>query len=290
MTRSNSRSAESPAAPAASGVARRPGVGPEVRETLLDLVLPGTAVAGFLVAWSLAVRLFAIPPYLLPAPEDVARLLYENRGMFLQNSWITVQEVLVGFFASALIATPLAIVVVLNRTLERTLMPLLVMSQTIPKVAIAPLFVVWLGFGFLPKVAVAFLISFFPILIAAIAGLKSVETDMLDLVRSMGATTGQLVWKVRIPTALPQFFSGLKISICLSVVGAIVGEFVGSDKGLGYLLLTSAGDLNGQLTYATIVILIFIGMVLFGAVCWAEKWVIPWHVSVRVKEESLWQS
>jgi NitT/TauT family transport system permease protein len=290
MTRSNSRSAGSPAAPAASGADRRARVGPEVRETLLDLILPGTAVAGFLVAWGLAVRLFAIPPYLLPAPEDVASLLYENRGMFLQNSWITVQEVLVGFFASALIATPLAIFVVLNRTLERTLMPLLVMSQTIPKVAIAPLFVVWLGFGFLPKVAVAFLISFFPILIAAIAGLKSVETDMLDLVRSMGATTGQLVWKVRIPTALPQFFSGLKISICLSVVGAIVGEFVGSDKGLGYLLLTSAGDLNGRLTYATIVILIFIGMFLFGAVCQVEKWVIPWHVSVRVREESMWQS
>ena len=288
MTRSRSRSAGSPAA--ASAPSRRAGPGPEIREALLGLMLPGAAVAGFLVAWSLAVRLFKIPPYLLPAPEDVALLLYENREMFLQNSWVTVQEVLVGFLASVFIATPLAIVVVLNRALERTLMPLLVMSQTVPKVAIAPLFVVWLGFGFLPKVAVAFLISFFPILIAAIAGLKSVETDMLDLVRSMGATTGQLVWKVRIPTALPQFFSGLKISICLSVVGAIVGEFVGSDKGLGYLLLTSAGDLNGQLTYATIVILIFIGMVLFGAVCWAEKWVIPWHVSVRVKEESLWQS
>ena len=290
MTRSNSRSAGSPAGPPASAPARRFWLRPEAREAILDLTLPGAAVAGSLAAWSLAVRLFNIPSYLLPAPEDVARLLYENRVMFLQNGWVTVQEVLVGFFASVLIATPLAITVVLNRTLERALMPLLVMSQTIPKVAIAPLFVVWLGFGFLPKVAVAFLISFFPILIAAIAGLKSVETDMLDLVRSMGATTGQIVWKVRIPTALPQFFSGLKISICLSVVGAIVGEFVGSDKGLGYLLLTSAGDLNGRLTYATIVILVIIGMVLFGAVCQVEKWVIPWHVSVRVKEESLWQS
>lgn len=290
MTRSNSRSAGSPAAPPANASPSRSWVSPEARETILDLALPGAAVAGFLLAWSLAVRLFRIPPYLLPAPEDVARLLYENWGMFLENSWVTVQEVLVGFFASVFIATPLAIAVVLNRTLERTLMPLLVMSQTIPKVAIAPLFVVWLGFGFLPKVAVAFLISFFPILIAAIAGLKSVETDMLDLVRSMGADTGQIIWKVRIPTALPQFFSGLKISICLSVVGAIVGEFVGSDKGLGYLILTSAGDLNGRMTYATIVILIFIGMVLFGAVCQVEKWLIPWHVSVRVKEESLWQS
>jgi len=290
MTRSNSKSAESPAAPAVNPSPPGSWVSPDAREAILDLVLPGAAVAGFLVTWSLAVRLFRIPPYLLPAPEDVARLLYENRGMFLDNSWVTVQEVLVGFVASVFIATPLAVAVVLNRTLERTLMPLLVMSQTIPKVAIAPLFVVWLGFGFLPKVAVAFLISFFPILIAAIAGLKSVETDMLDLVRSMGATTGQIVWKVRIPTALPQFFSGLKISICLSVVGAIVGEFVGSDKGLGYLILTSAGDLNGRMTYATIVILIFIGMILFGAVCQVEKWLIPWHVSVRLKEESLWQS
>ena len=147
-----------------------------------------------------------------------------------------------------------------------------------------------MGFGLLPKVAVTFLIAFFPILIATIAGLKSVETDMLDLVKSMGGSATQLMWKVRVPNSLPQFFSGLKISICLSVVGAIVGEFVGSDQGLGFLILTSSGDLDGELLYSTLVILIIVGVTLFGIVGYLEKVALPWHVSQRIQEESLWQS
>ena len=169
-------------------------------------------------------------------------------------------------------------------------MPLIVMSQTIPKVAIAPILVVWLGFGMLPKIAVAFLIAFFPIVVSTVAGLKSVETEMIDLVRSMGSTTSQIMLRVRGPTALPQMFAGFKIAICLSVVGAVVGEFVGSDRGLGYLILISTGNLDGPMTWSALFILVGIGVSLFSIVSKIEHWVIPWHVSVRVEDAAIYQS
>ena len=259
---------------------------PDTRDRILDTFLPISTVVGSVLFWDLAVRFFGIPSYLLPSPLAVMKEISAQWELFLFHGWITVVEIFLGFFASILIAVPLALIIVLNRTMERMLMPLLVMSQSVPKVAIAPLFVVWLGFGILPKVAVAFLVAFFPVLIATVTGLKSVEPEMLDLVRSMGATTRQVIWKVRVPTALPQFFSGAKISICFSVVGAIVGEFVGTDKGLGYLLLTSTGDLDGALLYGTVVILIILGIILFGVVAQIEKILIPWHISIRKDEVS----
>ena len=256
----------------------------------MDFLLPASAVVGFVVFWSLCVRIFSIPDYLIPAPEVIAVQIVERWPLLSRHSLITLSEILAGFFMSIVIAVPLAMLIVINRTFERVTLPLLVMSQSIPKVAIAPIFVIWLGFGLLPKIAVAFLIAFFPILIATVAGLKSVEPDMLDLVKTMGGSARQLIWKVRVPHALPQFFSGLKISICLSVVGAIVGEFVGSDAGLGFLILTSSGDLDSGLLFSTLAILIVIGIVLFGTVSYLEKIALPWHVSVRIQEESLWQS
>jgi NitT/TauT family transport system permease protein len=253
----------------------------EYRETRLDVALPALAIAAFLVAWYLAVALFRLPAYVLPSPVTVVVELGQRWRLFVFHGSITLWTVIVGFLLSIAIAVPLAVLIVSSRLLERTLMPLIVVSQTVPKVAVAPLFVIWLGFGALPKIAVTFLIAFFPILVATISGLKSVETELLDLVRSMSANRAQILGKVQAPSALPQFFSGLKISICLAVVGAIVGEFVGSDRGLGYLLLTSTGDLNAKQVYATLLILIFVGVSLYGIICALEKRMLPWHVSVR---------
>jgi NitT/TauT family transport system permease protein len=263
---------------------------PAKKDALLDILLPVSAVAGFVAVWSLSVRVFEIPHYLLPPPEKVIVEVVRRWDILYPNALVTIQEIFIGFFLSILIAVPLSMAIVTNRTLERMILPLLVMSQSIPKVAVAPLFVVWLGFGLLPKMAVTFLIAFFPILIATITGLKSVESDMLDLVKAMGGSSRQLMWKVRAPHALPQFFSGLKISICLAVVGAIVGEFVASDRGLGFLLMTATGDLDGRLIYSTLLILIAVGVTLFAAVCYVEKLALPWHVSVRSHEQELWQS
>jgi NitT/TauT family transport system permease protein len=263
---------------------------PMRRERALNILLPFIAVIAFLVLWSAGVRVFEIPDYLLPAPEDVIRRIARDWYVLARNASYTVQSVLSGFAAAVLVGVPLAFAVVLSRSVERVTMPFLVMSQTIPKVAIAPILVVWLGFGILPKIAIVFLIAFFPIVVSTVVGLKSVENDMIDLVRSMGATTLKIMLRVRGPTALPQMFAGFKIAICLSVVGAIVGEFVGSDKGLGYLLLTATGTLDGTLVWSALFILIAIGIVLFAMVSKLERLAIPWHVSIRAEETAVYQS
>ena len=263
---------------------------PMRRERALNILLPFIAVIAFLVLWSAGVRVFEIPDYLLPAPEDVIRRIARDWYVLARNASYTVQSVLSGFAAAVLVGVPLAFAVVLSRSVERVTMPFLVMSQTIPKVAIAPILVVWLGFGILPKIAIVFLIAFFPIVVSTVVGLKSVESDMIDLVRSMGATTLKIMLRVRGPTALPQMFAGFKIAICLSVVGAIVGEFVGSDRGLGYLLLTATGTLDGTLVWSALFILIAIGIVLFAIVSKLERLAIPWHVSIRAEETAVYQS
>lgn len=263
---------------------------PMRRERAFNILLPFIAVIAVLVLWSAGVGVFEIPDYLLPAPQDVIRRIARDWYVLARNATYTLQSVLSGFAAGVLVAVPLAFAVVLSRSVERVTMPFLVMSQTIPKVAIAPILVVWLGFGILPKIAIVFLIAFFPIVVSTVVGLKSVESDMVDLVRSMGARTLKIMLRVRGPTALPQMFAGFKIAICLSVVGAIVGEFVGSDRGLGYLLLTATGTLDGTLVWSALFILIAIGIVLFAIVSKLERLAIPWHVSIRAEETAVYQS
>jgi NitT/TauT family transport system permease protein len=247
------------------------------------VLLPVAVVVIVIAAWAGAVHVFAIPDYLLPSPEKVLVRIVHDRALFWKHSLATLSVIVIGFLISVAFGVGLALVVVLNRTAERALMPLIVGSQTIPKIAIAPLFVVWLGFGLEPKVAVTFLITFFPVVVATIAGLKAVEPEMLDMVRSMGAGSVQAMLKVQIPTALPQVFSGLKIAITSAVVGAIVAEFVGSDTGLGYLLLTSTATLDGSLVWSALLILVVIGIALFAIIARLEKAVIPWHVSIRTR-------
>jgi NitT/TauT family transport system permease protein len=255
-----------------------------------NVLLPSIAIVVVFLAWAAIVKLFAIPDYLLPAPQDVVIRLIKEAPVLWKNGLYTLASVLTGFAAGVAIGVPLAFAIVLSRAMERVAMPFLVMSQTIPKVAIAPILVVWLGFGILPKIAIVFLISFFPIVVSTVVGLKSVENDMIDLVRSMGAGTAKIMLRVRGPTALPQMFAGFKIAVCLSVVGAIVGEFVGSDRGLGFLLLTSTGTLDGTLVWSALFVLIAMGVALFAIVSKLERWAIPWHVSVRAEETALYQS
>src|SRR5262249_7168159 len=184
-------SSPTPARTMSSAIGPRNGLpgDPMRRERALNILLPFIAVIAFLVLWSAGVRVFEIPDYLLPAPEDVIRRIARDWYVLARNASYTVQSVLSGFAAAVLVGVPLAFAVVLSRSVERVTMPFLVMSQTIPKVAIAPILVVWLGFGILPKIAIVFLIAFFPIVVSTVVGLKSVESDMIDLVRSMGART-----------------------------------------------------------------------------------------------------
>jgi NitT/TauT family transport system permease protein len=253
-------------------------------------LIPLIAIMGAIALWAVLVRVFVIPDYLLPAPQVVAVRLVKEGPALWKHGIYTLFSVLTGFAAAIVIGVPIAFAIVLSRGIERLTMPFLVMSQTIPKVAIAPILVVWLGFGILPKIAIVFLISFFPIVVSTVVGLKSVETDMIDLVRSMGGGTAKIMLRVRAPSALPQMFAGLKIAVCLAVVGAIVGEFVGSDRGLGYLLLTSTGTLDGPLIWAALIVLVAMGMILFAIVSVIERLAIPWHVSVRLDDAAAYQS
>lgn len=265
----------------AAATPARPMRAPWSRGRIVNVMVPVLLIAAVALAWDLSVRLFHLPPYLLPAPGDVlARIVYD-RALFVRNGLATLWVILAGFAISVVLGTTLALFVELNRTAERVLMPLIVGSQTIPKVAIAPLFVVWLGFGFTPKIVVTFLISFFPVVISTVAGLRAIELDMLDLVRSMGANSLKVLLKARLPTALPQMFSGIKIAMTSAVVGAIVAEFVGSDVGLGYLLLTSTASMDGSLVWSALLILVAMGVLLYVAVVQVERLVIPWHVSMR---------
>jgi NitT/TauT family transport system permease protein len=254
------------------------------------LAIPLLVIVAVVIAWAAVVRIFDIPDYLLPAPQAVVARMVKDWPLLWKHGIYTLFSVLTGFLASIAIAVPIAFVIVINRSTERAVMPFLVMSQTIPKVAIAPILVVWLGFGILPKIAIVFLISFFPIVVSTVVGLKSVETDMIDLVRSMGARTGKIMLRVRAPAALPQMFAGFKIAVCLAVVGAIVGEFVGSDRGLGFLLLTSTGTLDGTLVWSALFVLVAMGVTLFAIVSKLERLAIPWHVSVRAEDAAAYQS
>ena len=233
------------------------------------------------VAWELTVRLFALPEYLLPGPEPVLVALAQNiRTLAAQSLW-TAGTVLAGFLVAAAVAIPLAMLIVISPVLERLLYPPMVATQSIPKSALAPLFIVWFGFGVAPKVAVAFLIAFFPIVIDTIVGLRSIDPAMIQLARSMGAPPRRIFLKLRLPHALPMIFGGLKVASALAVVGALTGEFVGSDRGLGYLLVQASGNLNTALLFATLVILSAMAMAFFYLVEMLERIAIPWHASQR---------
>ncbi len=242
---------------------------------------PLVVVALMLVLWDLAIRVLKIPPYQVPAPAEVVATLWAEWPMLLREAWPTTQATLYGFALSALFGIPAAMLIAGSRTVESYIYPLLVFSQSIPKVAIAPLFVVWFGFGMVPKVISAFLLGFFPVVVSAVQGFKSVEPDMLDLARSMEANRWQSFRMISLPHALPAIFAGLKVSITLTVVGAVVGEFVGANSGIGFVLQRSIGNFELPTMFAALVVLAAIGVILFALVEAAERLMIPWHASQR---------
>jgi NitT/TauT family transport system permease protein len=233
------------------------------------------------VAWDVAIRLFRIPAYQIPAPADVVAVLRDDWPELLRQSWPTTYATVGGFLLSALFGIPVAMLIAGSRTVESYVYPLLVFSQSVPKIAIAPLFVVWFGFGLLPKLISAFLLGFFPVVVSAVQGFKSVEPDMVDLARAMQGSRFQVFCAVNLPHALPAIFSGLKVSVTLAVVGAVVGEFVGSNSGIGYVMQRSIGTFDLPTMFAALFVLALLGVVLFWIVDRIERLIIPWHVSHR---------
>jgi NitT/TauT family transport system permease protein len=250
-------------------------------ERLRNSVWPTFSVITCLVFWQGIVTLFAVPKYLLPSPASVLAALVSNFWLLAYHTWITLFECALAFVLCLAVGVPLAIGIASLRWVEKSVYPLLVVSQAVPKVAIAPLLLVWIGFGMETKILIAVLISFFPIVISTVVGLKGLPTEMVELGSSMGLTAVSMFRKIRLPHALPSMFGGIKVAATFTVVGAVVGEFVGADKGLGYLLLFSSGQMQMDLMFADVIILGALGITLFWIVEWTERRLLPWHVSVR---------
>ncbi|AUZ33848.1 ABC transporter permease [Arthrobacter sp. PGP41] len=246
-------------------------------------IMPVVVGIAAVLLWQVLVTSLKVPTYILPLPTEVANTLWTERADLWNATLVTTFEVLTGFILAVLISVPVAMLIVSFKWFETIVYPFLVLLQTVPKIALAPLFVVWFGFGIVPKVLVTFLICFFPILLDTMTGLRSSSPEMASMVRSMGGGKWSIFTKVRLPAALPHLFSGLKVAITLAVVGAVVGEFVGATEGLGYLLLRANANLDTPLLFAAIVILTVLGLIVYYTVTLIERLAIPWHVSQRAE-------
>jgi NitT/TauT family transport system permease protein len=243
---------------------------------------PALVVLFLLALWQLAVSVLGVPAYLVPSPAAVLATFVQRWSSIAENGLATLLVTVASFLAAIVLGVASAVLICGFRAVERLVLPLIVFSQVVPKVAIAPLLVIWLGFSIKSRVIVAFLICFFPIVIGTVTGLKSVEAELVHLTRQLRATRWQSFWMVGLPSALPQMFAGFKVAITLAVVGAIVAEFVGADSGLGYLLLVANGNFDVALAFSVLVTLTVMGVALYGVIELIERLALPWHVSRRM--------
>ncbi len=248
-------------------------IGPWTQVALVPLTL-----AGFIALWALVVRLTGYPAFILPGPERVwaSFLKVAADGTLWSDAEVTLSEVLAGLALGTSVAFVLGYLLSRSRTVERIVAPYIVASQSIPIVAIAPLLIIWFGAGLASKVLVSALIVFFPILISVVAGLRSAEPDLRDLMRSLEATRWQTFIKLELPAAMPMIVSGLKVGATLSVIGAVVGEFVGADRGLGFLVKQGQGIYDTPLMFVAVISLVAIAMALYGIVALIERYLLAW--------------
>jgi NitT/TauT family transport system permease protein len=244
----------------------------------------GGMIAVFLLLfllWEYAVWIFGIKEYLLPPPSKVWAEFLKRSDTVFAGAWVTTQEIIGGYLLAIVVSIPLALAVARSRFIEESVYPVVVFLQIIPKIAIAPLFIIWLGFGFMPKLLIVFLLCFFPIVVSSVAGFKSVDPEVMDFAHTTGASSWKMFFKIRLPQALPEIFTGLKVGAALSATAAVVAEFVAADRGLGYLLQQYNGQLETPMVFALIVLLSVIGLIVYYVVELIERLVIPWHVSQR---------
>lgn len=246
------------------------------RQALLSLVV-------LLAIWEACVRLLGIRDFLLPAPSKIAGQLFSQPGYLLMESLDTLRTTLYGFALALVLGVAAAIGIVYSKFLDRTLYSLLVALNAVPKVALAPLFVIWMGTGAMPKVAIAMLIAIFPILIDTVLGLRSTDPDMLDMARVNHASRAKMLWKIRFPNAMPSIFAGMKVGVSFALVGTIVGEFVAGESGLGHVILVAQGSFDTSTVFVALALLCLMGVLLFKAIELAEIRYLAWHSSQREK-------
>ena len=238
--------------------------------------MPIATIAGLFLVWEAACRAFGVPNYIMPKPSAIWTAVSGSAGNVAGHTLVTTRTVLLGFIASAAISLPLAVLLTSSRLVAAAIYPLLVLTQAIPKVALAPILVVVLGTSELPRVVVTFLVAFFPLVLSMAAGLVSVPAELIELGRACRASKWKELWRIRLPYAVPFIFSGLKSAIALAVVGAVVAEFVNSEAGLGYLIQTSTAFFKVELAWGALLILSLMGIVLFQIIVLLERKYFPW--------------
>jgi putative hydroxymethylpyrimidine transport system permease protein len=238
---------------------------------------PALLLAAFVAAWEWAVRTLGIPFYILPAPSRIGRLLVAENGLLLAQAAVTLEEIAIGFIIALIAGIGLALLIFSFPVVEHAVYPLVIASQTVPIFAIAPLLIVWLGYGMASKVVMTALIVFFPIVVNTVDGLRAADPDIVNLLRILGATPTQVLTKIRAPAALPFVFSGARIAVTTSVIGAVIGEWVGATQGLGFLMIHANAQLHIDLVFAAIVCLSAMAIGLFLAVSAAEWLALPWR-------------
>jgi ABC-type nitrate/sulfonate/bicarbonate transport system permease component len=243
---------------------------------------PAAVILGGLALWELAAQwhvladLLSIEDFLVPSPTEIAEALWQQRSLLAEDAWVTLQEVVLGFGLALVAGITFAVALHLSPTMRRAFYPILVASQTVPPVAIAPILVVWFGFGIGPKLLLVALICFFPITVNTLDGLRSVDPELVKMMRTLGAGRMQTLRRAEFPWALPFAFSGAKIAIAVAVIGAVFAEWAGSDSGLGHLILVSSGELSTALTFAAITVLSVMALCLFGLLALLERRVVTW--------------
>jgi NitT/TauT family transport system permease protein len=245
-----------------------------------DVAQPVAALVIFVALWELFCRVFHVRAYLLPPPSAIFTDTMELFGPVVMHTLATGETVLLGFAVSVVVSLPLAVLITSSPLIANAVYPLLVLTQAIPKVALAPILVVMLGSNELPRVVVTFLVAFFPLVLSIAAGITSVPPELIELGRACKASRWRELWRIRLPYAMPFVFSGLKAAITLSVVGAVVGEFVNADRGLGYLIQTSTAFFKVPLAWGALVLLSLMGIVLFQMVVIVERVFFPWAVDL----------
>lgn len=231
-------------------------------------------IALLLAAWQFGVPLLGLSVFVLPTPTQIMERIAADFPLLAGNSLVTLVETVAGFAIAAVTGIATAFAIFYSRIFERAVYPLLVAMQTVPKVALAPLLVLYLGYDFAPKCFLAFLLAYFPIVVATVVGLRSLDKSMVDVVRSMGANEWQTFFKIRLPAALPSIFGGLKVGVSLAVIGAVIGEYVAAEHGLGYLQLQASSQFDTTLSFASLIIISFLGVVTFWAVELVERRVV----------------
>ena len=240
-----------------------------------------------LIVWQLAVPALGIPTYLLPTPRQIVAAMLNPSIPWWPSILVTTYEALFGFVIAVAFGIGLAILMSISERMRLVAYPYVITAQVVPKLAFIPILFIWIGFNLTPKIVTVFLVCFFPIVVDSLTGLLSIEPDMVDLVRTYSPSRLHLLRKAMIPIALPSIFTGLKVSITLAVIGALVAEFVSSNEGLGYLIITSQAQLNTTLSFAAATVLVVLGLILYIALELIERLLLPWQERGSVSARSL---